>query len=439
MFKDLDKKMNAKDKDLLMEIDELWDLIDEDEWVVNPGGIPAVVLSKMPRFIRIPADSSAFEIEDVKKGVLGKTLSELFEEVRDSSVNYKNAQEALNKLSDEMNPSDGSSKFGEMMNDLNSVLSSVFPESKIHAKADLSDPDKVLLPAFAIQLSSNIKTPVSHQGTGMVRAAVFGMLRYRQKWITERDGQSSRSLIIGFEEPEIYLHPSASNQMRDTIYELSSKASQIIATTHSPYMIDLSRNPRQVLNKFSSTIAGTQCLSFNVSDEFLKLSFDDQSYVKMILKMDDYVARCFFTKKVVIVEGDTEDVVFREAIKALPDADRLKIRASFEVIKARGKATIIGLCKYFNSLGVEYCVIHDRDAGVAGAEKFNAPIKAAAGGHTVHVLGECIEDVLGYPAPESEKPLTAYEFTKSWNGEWGKVPDDLKTLMRAVFDGCITV
>ncbi|WP_318351617.1 hypothetical protein [Klebsiella pneumoniae] len=45
----------------------------------------------------------------------------------------------------------------------------------------------------------------------MVRAAVFGLLRFRQEWLRKR-GEDARSLIIGFEEPEIYLHPSAANK-----------------------------------------------------------------------------------------------------------------------------------------------------------------------------------------------------------------------------------
>ncbi|HHR4016995.1 TPA: AAA family ATPase, partial [Salmonella enterica] len=86
----------------------------------------------------------------------------------------------------------------------------------------------------------------------MIRAAVFGLLRFRQQWLRKKGKASdaARSLIIGFEEPEIYLHPSAANQMRDLIYELSDGQSQIIATTHSPYLIDLSRKPRQILNRF---------------------------------------------------------------------------------------------------------------------------------------------------------------------------------------------
>lgn len=438
LFSDRAKKITEKDKINLESIDDLWDVSDDEEWFQNPGGIPGNVLNKLPKFLRIPAESSAFEIDDPKRGVLGKTLTELFEDVREASENYKKAQVLLNDLAKELDPSDSGSEFGKMMAELNKVLSGVFPDSQLHATADLSDPDKALTPTFSIQMSSNIKTPVSHQGTGMVRSAVFGMLRFRQKWIASREQQTDRSLIIGFEEPEIYLHPSAANQMRDTIYELSSAQSQIVATTHSPYMIDLSRKPRQVLNRFRSEASGTRASSFSVTDEFIRLSDEDKSYVKMILKVDDYVARAFFTRKVIVVEGDTEDIAIREAIGRLPEANRLRIKADFEVIKARGKATIIGFVKYLKALGVDLCVIHDRDGGNAGAEKFNAPIADSVGdANSVVALEECLEDVLGYPPPTSEKPLTAFEHTKGWGSAWSDVPPKFREVLKRVFAGYV--
>ncbi len=109
-----------------------------------------------------------------------------------------------------------------MMKDLNAVIDSVFPESKIHATTDLTDPDKSLRPVFKVEMSSNVRTSVNNQGSGMVRAAVFGMLRFHQAWLSKREDEHKRSLLVGFEEPEIYLHPSAANQMRDIIYELST-------------------------------------------------------------------------------------------------------------------------------------------------------------------------------------------------------------------------
>ncbi|MGQ8845415.1 ATP-dependent nuclease [Serratia sp. TSA_7] len=432
LFPALEKNISASEKSKLELIDEIWDITKEEVWDKNPGGIGGVVLSKLPSFLLIPAESGATEIED-KTGVLQKTLNELFKDVRGSSANYQRAQECLNELAKELNPSDEKSEFGIMMGELNKVLCGVFPESKIYASADLSNPDTALSPSFAIEMSSNIRTTVSNQGTGMVRAAVFGLLRFRQAWLKKR-GTDERSLIIGFEEPEIYLHPSAANQMRDIIYELSGVSSQIIATTHSPYLIDLSRKPRQILNRFHYESTHTSINPFSVTEKYKQLSEDDKDYVKMIMKLDDHMSRIFFTKKVIVVEGDTEEIVFKEALRRIPVSARNKILTNTELVKSRGKAAIIGLIKYLSALDVDFIVIHDRDKGVKGAEVFNPHILAAAGSQEkVIVVEECIEDILGYPAPTSEKPFNAYQQTLKWGGDFEDIPEKLKSIMQRVY------
>ncbi|MGG9094583.1 ATP-dependent nuclease [Klebsiella pneumoniae] len=432
LFPALDKNISANEKSKLELIDEIWDITKEEVWDKNPGGIGGVVLSKLPSFLLIPAESGATEIED-KTGVLQKTLNELFKDVRGSSANYRRAQECLNELAKELNPSDESSEFGIMMGELNKVLCGVFPESKIYASADLSNPDTALSPTFSIEMSSNIRTTVSNQGTGMVRAAVFGLLRFRQAWLKKR-GEDERSLIIGFEEPEIYLHPSAANQMRDIIYELSGMSSQIIATTHSPYLIDLSRKPRQILNRFHYESSHTSINPFSVTEKYKQLSENDKSYVKMVMKLDDHMSRIFFTKKVIIVEGDTEEIIFKEALRRVPISTRNKILTNTELVKARGKAAIIGLIKYLSALEVDFIVIHDRDKGIKGAEVFNPIILEAAGSpDKVIVVEECIEDILGYPVPTSEKPFNAYQQTLKWGDGFEEIPEQLKSIMRRVY------
>jgi hypothetical protein len=47
----------------------------------------------------------------------------------------------------------------------------------------------------------------------------------------------------------MYLHPSAANLLRDTIYALG-ESDQIFCTTHSPWMIDLSKNWQSLTNVF---------------------------------------------------------------------------------------------------------------------------------------------------------------------------------------------
>ena len=429
--KNIGKSVAALSK--LEDIDDIWDITEDDIWFKNPGGIPGNVLKMLPRFLLIPVDSSANEISDTKNGVLGQTLNELFDTVRENSLNFKTAQEHLDKLSKELDPGDTESEFGKMMSELNEVLSSVFPDTKLYASTDLSDASKVIKPAFNIEMSSNVKTPVNNQGTGSVRAAAFGMLRFRQKWIAKQGGETRRSLIICFEEPEIYLHPSAANQMRNTIYELSSSTSQIVASTHSPYMIDISRKPLQMLNRLSEKDGCIFAESYSITENFKLLQENDKDYIKMLLKVDDYVARAFFTKHVVIVEGDTEEVLIKESMSRLPKEMYLNWISSFEIIKARGKAAIISLIKYLTSMGVSLIVIHDRDQGIEGAEKFNKPISEALGEKgKIVLMKENVEDELGYTA-NSEKPFKAYQETKKWGDDWNDLPENWRNKLREIF------
>ena len=431
LTKPLGKSLATSEK--LEELDEIWDIKDTETWFKNPGGIPGNVLKMLPRILMIPVDTSINDIQGSTTGVLGKTLNELFEDVRSNSVNYKNAQIHLDELAKELNPNDESSAFGKMIIDLNAVLASIFPDSKLHASTDLSDPNKVLKPSFNVEMSSNIRTSVEHQGSGMVRAAAFGILRFRQKWLSQKEDEHARSLIICFEEPEIYLHPSAANQMRNAIYELSGATSQIIASTHSPFIIDLSKKPRQILNRLSIDGNEIKIFPFNVSDTFQSLVADDKQYVKMLLKIDDYVARVFFTENVIIVEGDTEDILFKESLNRLKRENYLNIISKFEIIKARGKATIIGLVKYLTAMGIKPIVVHDRDNETDGTKKFNEPIKQAVGsnGRIVQMI-EDVEDEVGYKA-ENEKPFKAFQETEKWGEKWTDIPENWRKKMKEIF------
>ncbi|RMD00404.1 DUF2813 domain-containing protein [Aquitalea palustris] len=439
IFPDLTARIvNKAMQEKLDQLDAIWDTKETETWFQNPGGIPGVVLKMLPRFLLIPADTSAGEIEGAASGVLGKTLNELFEDVRGASENYAHAQGYLDKLAKELDPEDSSSEFGKMISELNSVLASIFPDSQLHATASLNDPKTALKPTFNVEMSSNVRTPVSYQGSGMIRAAAFGMLRFRQKWLSKREDDHSRSLLVCFEEPEIYLHPSAANQMRDTIYELSSHDSQIVATTHSPFIIDLARKPKQVLNSLQSNADGVHVSPFNVTDAYLALADDAKAHVKMLLRVDDHVARVFFTKNVVIIEGDTEEIVLKETLKRLPKERYLKIISDFEIVKARGKASIIGLVKYLVAMGISPIVVHDRDGGVPGAEIFNQPIaEALAGCGKVIQMHENIEDEMGYLAPSSEKPFKAYQHTQTWGDDWADLPAVWKEKMVEIFGNYI--
>jgi putative ATP-dependent endonuclease of OLD family len=434
-------------------IDSIWDIDENSEdWFERPGGIQGNILKRLPRFLLIPAEDRKNDI-DGKTGALHKVMDSLFQDVRDSSENFSQAQIFLNNLAQELDPTNEDLEFGKMMVEINSVVGNVFPETGLHVETKLDDADKILKPIFTIEMSSNIRTSPDRQGTGSVRSAAFALLRYReqfieQKRINEDVNSISRNLIIGFEEPEIYLHPNAANNMRDEIYKLATSSnSQIVCTTHSPYIIDLGRDidksifPKQVLNLLRLEIYGndsftsTSNKAFNTTDAYGKLVDDEKNFIKFILRMDDYVSRIFFSKKIIIVEGDTEEIVFRETIKRMEESKRISVQSNYQIIKARGKASIIPIVKYLKILGLNPFVIHDKDQ-IAGATKFNQPILEVIGDENDRLMLEnCMEEVLGYDAPNENKPYEAYKYIQSnWKEEdgWPGVSEKWKTLIETV-------
>ncbi|WP_375320651.1 AAA family ATPase [Aliivibrio logei] len=98
-------------------IDDLWNITDVETFFKNPGGIAGNVLSRLPRYLLIPAEAGEYELSKTS-GTLQKTLKELFKEVRDTSANYREAQVHLNNLAEELDPNDVDSDFGQMLTQL---------------------------------------------------------------------------------------------------------------------------------------------------------------------------------------------------------------------------------------------------------------------------------------------------------------------------------
>ncbi len=446
-FQDLERTKNIppKEKDKLELISEIWSIDNtQSDWASNPGGIEGNISIKLPKFLIIPAENRKEEIEGTG-GTLQKTMKELFEDVRDTSDNYKQAQHFLNLLASELDPNDEEKEFGKMITDINTIISGVFTDTKIHIGTNLSDASSSIKPSFDIEMSSNVRTKPERQGMGSIRSTVFALLRYRENFVQRKreEGVEIRPIIIGFEEPEMYLHPNAASLMREKIYELATSSnSKIICTTHSPNMIDLSKKldrenyPTQVLNLFklqlNTTIQHEVCTStpFNTSEAYIQLEAAEKDFVKFILRIDDYVAKVFFCKKVIVVEGDTEELLIKETVSRLSPEKRKLFLSTYQIIKARGKATIIALVKYLKALCINPYVIHDNDS-IAGATKFNAPILQSLDGDESmrFVVKNTIEDILGYTEPTTEKPYKAYKhISDTWGNEWNGVQENWREI-----------
>ncbi|MBO0799458.1 MAG: AAA family ATPase, partial [Blastocatellia bacterium] len=403
------------------------------EWVENPGGIPQNVLSRLPRLIHIPALTEAKEIEsDDRRYALGECLSLLFEDLMAANPLADEIQGKLNELEKQMNPADDASLIYLLVQSINQIIGEVFPKCGIAIEPSLQDLLEILKPKYDIKVFSNIRTGAMRQGTGLIRTCAFAMLRYHAKLKLNKDLQT-RPVLVAFEEPELFLHPSAANLLRDTIYSLGA-SDQIVCTTHSPWMIDLSQDPQSITRMRLTESEVSEAINYGVSSALGKLPQDDRTRVKMIQMFDDELSRVFFAERVVIVEGDSEILAIKQTLRVLPEEVRKLVSARFQVVKARGKASIISLVKYLRELQIDVRVMHDGDFGVAGAERFNAPIAAALGdGRRLVVLNPNLERAMGYPPPKSDKPYQAFLKAGSWSKP-SDVPEAWREAMRVLFE-----
>lgn len=411
-----------------------WDINSEPTYIENPGGFASNVISKLPRLVHIPSYANVDDIGKAEnnKTLMGECLSILFEDLLSGNELASSIQAQLTELQTVMSPENSDSMINELCSAVNAVIDEVFPGCGIKIDPSLQDLNSVLKPKYEIEMFSNVSTSAEKQGTGLVRTGIFSMLRYHSHLKSIGDSKS-RPLIVAFEEPEIYLHPSAANLLRDTIYSLG-ETDQIICSTHSPWMIDLSKDWLSLTKLYLDHGGYTKSLNYGLHDALSVLEGDEKEQLKMVKTFDDELSRVFFADKCIIVEGDSEIIAIKNTLKLIDTNAKKDILSRVQVIRARGKAAIIPLVKYLNQLHIPLYVIHDRDRGVAGAEKFNAPIAVAVGNaNNISLLEECLENCLGYQAPSKDKPFIAHLETSKWNSI-NDIPSKWKEVFERAFE-----
>lgn len=277
------------------------------------------------------------------------------------------------------------------------------------------------------------QSDLERQGSGTRRTLMWNALRIIADHRSGKgDKATERPNVLLLDEPELCLHPSAVRDACGVLYSLpAGNTWQVMVTTHSPAFIDLSRNNTSIVRverADNGEISGTTI--FRPSRA--QLSDDDKERLKLLNMYDPYVAEFFFGGRTVIVEGDTEFTAFREVMAEFPDRFR-----NVHVIRARGKFTIIALCKILNQFNCPYAVLHDADTqhvrGKNGETKKNSAwsanaqilaetAKAPAGSVRLAASLHTFEVGMFGEAVAGEKPYSA----------WVRVKEDAAAKQRVV-------
>ena len=221
-------------------------------------------------------------------------------------------------------------------------------------------------------------------------------------------------VIFGLEEPEIYLYPQAQRALYKNLIRLADNT-QIIYSTHNPNFVDAGR-PQDILSLRKDVQKGTYILQ---KDPRFSPSEAVKSWHRIYTNFNPERNEVFFARKVLLVEGESDKILFTTLCESKWDIDLDKNGIS--IIECGGKGGIVyflGVCKL---LGCdEYFAVWDKDGGLDNPSLLEDALTNKKGLE----LEPDLEGALGLPSGnDSEKVKNAY----GWASDTEKtVPDTLE-------------
>lgn len=131
----------------------------------------------------------------------------------------------------------------------------------------------------------------------------MALIRYLADIKSNGSDEGQRRLLL-IEEPELFLHPQAVEQLRAALTKLSEGAYQVVFVTHSPMMIDRkSIVETRIARKCPST--GQTIVMPSMAEALRKRITDNDTQLHTAFDLANASA-WLFSDRVVIVEGKTE-------------------------------------------------------------------------------------------------------------------------------------
>ena len=404
-----------------------------NEWVTNGFGGMDSLLTKYaptPIFINAMEDETSLE-EKVNKLIQDQYLKKLKVEHADSY------QEIVNKIALLQTEILGSDGIQRINNDLNTQFHQVFPllTLKIQAAKEenikIEDAFKKNHTITVEKVGSERKESFLQNGHGIIRQALFNFLAF----LTNQDAERHEYIIL-FEEPELFLHPKITLKLRNALYNLAESGHyQILCATHSPMMIDISRPHASLIRAIKDESENT--ITYQVDEDIFAGDEERKQRVQMINRFNPHVCEAFYADNVILVEGDTEAIVYRDLLnRYYPEKDIF-------VLNTGSKNNIPFFQEILTKFKIKHCAIHDADTEYNANGNRNS---AWSLNESIWVLVETanqeqeglarryvhnanFENAHKYNLLRGkEKPLQAYKFAQTIQENGSDTPDCLKWL-----------
>lgn len=419
----------------------------ELEWSNESISISAALQQGLPNVIVIPAVHDASDetkISKTGKSALNELLTALILPRIKRSNEYRAIETSIEALKSKLVIADEIPKIKEINDGITKGLKRIV-DAESQIRFGQPDIESALVSSVELRIiDGEVNTPIHLQGHGLQRSLIFSLLETtaeldRKRSEVEReidqetnvpsiDGDEAvlpefdqRSLILLFEEPELYIHPHLLRKLKDSLTKLVEGGLwQVVCTTHSPAFVEITHDPTSlaILRKNSTTkeVEITQLLEspFDETEDGL---FNKQS-LRAALDFNPTLNEVFFANESVLVEGDTELALLKHCKKLLTKVgvDPNLIHDT-TIVSCSGKWTIPAIAKLLSAFSIPFKVIHDRDLkGTDNNEienlhrlhpyRANEKISSIVPSERILVIDDTLEDVLGINSLKP-KPLRA--------------------------------
>lgn len=415
------------------------------DWIPSPGGggnWKSNANSIIPEFIFVQAVHEATADTQAKEATTyGKIINMLIEKKLFQREEFKALNDQIGRVKAlfATNSEHPEWQQAQEIRDLENMISEKL-SNVIDARAKIETTElnisSVILPATVLKIDDGFLTAVTDQGHGLQKTLIITLLQVLNQYSRE-DRESgdnnvgARPVIFGVEEPEIYLHPQMVRKIKDVLTELSSDPNyQVICTTHSPVLLDIADRHRSII-RFQKDDQRNITVFQTDEDIFSDATAEEQrQQLRMITEFDSSVNELFFSKRVVLVEGDTELAVFQKAADLLNLFQHQLHKRDTTFVNCHGKGSIILFIKVLNHFQIKYVVVHDIDRAGDGTNQQIA--REASRDTTIITFAPNIEQILGYDPHGKDKPIRALNRLQKLHAR-NALPEEFANKVRQVF------
>jgi hypothetical protein len=334
-----------------------------------PTGIDKSISAMLPEPIYIPA------VKDLKDDVktaestpFGKVLGILLKVIEPQLSQEKNLFDQLNSKLNRVTSPDGMVK-DERLEPVKTIEKTVerFVQQSFRAvslRITIPPPElKTVLSSALIYANDGVEGLIDSKGDGLRRAIVFAILRsYVELSKTglipagTSPGPADPRYLFLFEEPELYLHPTAQQILFDALGIFSQKH-QVVVTTHSPIFFGPHSTTMFIkMRKKSDPANAPKPFGTTQHVDLGDTSARDQ--FQIICYENNNIA--FFAETVVLVEGDSDYIVFPHISRLINpawDCGQTPVRFA----RMGGKGNISRYRDFFTRFGAQVLVLADLD------------------------------------------------------------------------------